>query len=347
LQLGYFKARQLFFSFSLEQVEEDVRFIRARYFSDILLTDLEITKVTRLKQQRLILELCGYRHCGAKERRQLDVKARQAAMIIAKPVYIFRELIHYLAKQRIVMPGYSSLQDTVSRALSHEQARLIALVQAQLKPFDVEALQQLLADTEGLYEVTQLKREPKDFSVTEIKREIARGERLSHLYWLARALLPELKISNESIKYYASLVGYYSVYRLKALNEWMVYLYLLCFAFHRYQRLHDNLIQCLIYNVRRFSDEAKAAAKERVYELRIENNQNLCKAGQVLKLFTDEEIAENTPFENVQARAFAILARPKLEYIADHIVRQVSFDETTFQWEYLDQLAGRNRSPPP
>ncbi len=75
LQLGYVKARQLFFSFSLEKVEDDVRFIRARYFSDILLTDLEITKVTRLKQQRLILELCGYRHCGAKERRQLDVKA--------------------------------------------------------------------------------------------------------------------------------------------------------------------------------------------------------------------------------------------------------------------------------
>ena len=239
------------------------------------------------------------------------------------------------------MPGYSSLQDTVSRALSREQARLIALVQAQLKPFDVEALQQLLVDTEGLYEVTQLKREPKDFSATEIKREIARGERLGHLYWLAQALLPTLKISNESIKYYASLVGYYSVYRLKALNEWMVYLYLLCFTFHRYQRLHDNLIQCLIYNVRRFSDEAKATAKERVYELRIENNQNLGKAGQVLKLFTDDEIAEETPFEHVQARAFAILARPKLEYIADHIVRQVSFDETAFQWEYIDQLAGQ------
>lgn len=111
----------------------------------------------------------------------------------------------------------------------------------------------------------------------------------------------------------------------------MVYLYLLCFAFHRYQRLHDNLIQCLIYNGRRFSDEAKLAAKDRVYELRTVNNQNLRKAGQVLKLFTDEEIAESTPFENVQARAFAILARDKLAWVADHIARHVSFDETAFQ----------------
>lgn len=198
LQLGYFKARQLFFSVSLEQVEDDVRFIRARYFPDFVLTDLDITKVTRLKQQRVILELCGYRSCSAKERRQLDAKARQAVRIFAKPVYVFRELMHYLAQQRIVMPGYSSLQDTVSRALSHEQARVIALVQAQLKPFDVEALRQLLEDSEGLYEVTQLKREPKDFSVTEIKREIARGERLGPLYWLAQALLPALKISKKA-----------------------------------------------------------------------------------------------------------------------------------------------------
>jgi hypothetical protein len=27
----------------------------------------------------------------------------------------------------------------------------------------------------------------------------------------------------------------------------VVYLYLLCFAYHRYQRLYDNLINCLIY----------------------------------------------------------------------------------------------------
>jgi hypothetical protein len=152
-------------------------------------------------------------------------------------------------------------------------------------------------------------------------------------------LLPTLDISNESVKYYASLVGYYSVHRLKQLNEWGVYLYLLCFAYHRYQRLHDNLIRCLIYNTRRFYDEAKALAKERIYELRIENNQNLRKAGRVLKLFTDEEIAENTPFETVQSRAFAILERNKLALVADQIAAHAPFDETALRWQEIDRLA--------
>ncbi len=128
----------------------------------------------------------------------------------------------------------------------------------------------------------------------------------------------------ESIKYYASLVTYYSVFRLKRFDEFLVYLYLICFVYHRYQRLHDNLLNSLIYNVRQYADEAKAAAKERVYECRTEGNENLRKAGQVLKLFTDDSIAENTPFSKVQGKAFSILERQKLAFIADHITTKLS-----------------------
>lgn len=299
LQLGYFKARHLFFILNFQEVKEDIEYIQKRYFPDVLLTDLEITKVTRLKQRRLILELCHYRSCSEQERQQLEAKAQQVAKIYGKPVYLFRELMSYLEEQRIVPPRYSYMQDMVGKTLVHEQDRLIAIVRHRLKPSDIEALRYLLEDTQGLYEITQLKREPKDFSVNEIKREIKRGDQLSHLYQLAQVSLPDLNISNESIKYYASLVSYYSVHRLTELNEWMVYIYILCCAYHRYQRLHDNLINCLIYNVRRYNDLAKAAAKERVYEQRTESNRNLQKAGQVLKLFTDDSIAENTPFQNV------------------------------------------------
>jgi hypothetical protein len=109
------------------------------------------------------------------------------------------------------------------------------------------------------------------------------------------------------------------------------------------------LINSLIYNVRGYAksnarlrlsvDEAKAAAKERVYQYRIEANQDLQKAGQVLKLFTNDIISENTPFHQVQAQAFGILDRQKLDFIADHIAKNVKFDETAFQWEHIDKLS--------
>ena len=79
LQLGYFKACHLFFRFSLVEVTEDVKYITEKYFPNFQLTDFEITKVTRLKQRRLILELCNYSFCDAEERRKLEAKARQVS----------------------------------------------------------------------------------------------------------------------------------------------------------------------------------------------------------------------------------------------------------------------------
>ena len=155
-------------------------------------------------------------------------------------------------------------------------------MQDHLKQPHINALKALLKDSQGLYEVTQLKREPKDFSLKEIKREMDRGQQIQPLYQLAQELLPKLGISNESIKYFASLVDYYSVYKLIRLDEWMVYVYLLCFVYYRYQRMNDNLINTFIYNVRRYLEEAKSVAKDQVYERYAENRQDMKRAGEVL-----------------------------------------------------------------
>ena len=339
LQLGYFKARHLFFIFSFPAIAADAQYIQARYFPKFQLTEFEPAKVTRLKQQHIILQLCNYRICTELDRQALMNKAQQAAKVCAKPIYIFRELIHYLEEQRIVAPGYSFMQDVVSQAITYEKDRLVAMVHKNLTTADTTALNRLIENVPGLYEITHLKREPKNFSLGEIKREMRRSDQIKPLYKLAQKLLPAMEISREGIKYYASLVTYYSVFRLKQLTEGTAHVYLLCFVYHRYQRAQDNLINSLIYNVRRYVEESKLVAKEKVYEYRVEGNQNLQKAGQILKLFTDDTIAENITFQAVRIRAFEILERKKLAVLAEHIATQASFDETAFQWEHVDTLA--------
>lgn len=341
LQLGYFKAKHLFFIFTFQEVQEDVNYIKEQYFQDFQLFDSEISKITRLKQQQLILKLRQYTICGEQQRQQLDIKAKQLAMLSAKPIYIFRELMKYLEQYHITIPGYSFLQDTIGQALNYEQNRLINITRHYLTACEVKDLKKLLEDSSGLYEITLLKHEPKDFSASEIKREISRGQKIRHFYNLAQSVLPNLTISNESIKHYASLVVFYSVQRLKQLNEWVVYLYILCFVYHRYRKLHDNLINCLIYKVREYSDEAKEVSKEKVYEYVLENNKNLQKAGQVLRLFTSDAIADNTPFYQVRTKAFKILERQKLESLATHITKNTKLDEVAFEWNHIDKLANQ------
>lgn len=252
LQLGYFKARLMFFVFNLAEVEEDVAYIKQRYFPGLDDIEPDIAKGTRLKQQGMILELCRYRNADAAVRRELEKRARQATTVFGKPVYVFRELMHYLAEQRVVVPGYSVMQIIVGRALMHEQRRLAGIVDEHVDLPAKAALNRLLEDTQGLHEVTLLKRDPRDFSNHEIRQETKRGEQLCELYVLSQKLLPHLNISKENVRYYASLVDYYSVYRLRRLSDSILYVYLLCFIQHRYQKLHDNLIQSLLHHVRKY-----------------------------------------------------------------------------------------------
>ena len=82
------------------------------------------------------------------------------------------------------------MQDTIGQALTHEQERLATILSTYLSPSDQDHLNQLLEDAPGLYEITQLKREPKDFSASEITREIrefSRDHKSSEQFvWLNR-----------------------------------------------------------------------------------------------------------------------------------------------------------------
>ena len=339
LQLGYFKARQQFYAFTIQDVAADANHVQQTHFPDSPSTDFGIAKGTRSKQQHVILGLFRYHLCGSAERRQLANRSQQAARISSKPIYVLRNLLQYLSEHRIVVPSYTVLQDIVGRGLTLEQERLIHIAEEHLTAADVAALRKLLTNPQRLYEITRLKREPKDFGYQEMAREIRRGEQIARLHRLAQELLPHLQISPESIKHYASLVNFYSVFRLQQLDEKLVFIYLLCFVYHRYQQLHDNLINSLLYHVRQYTDAAKQAAKEQTYEYRLEQTRDLQKAGHVLKLFTDDAIPPQTPFGQVQARAFTILDRERLDRLANDIADDIVLDETALQWEFIDGKA--------
>ncbi|MED1405515.1 Tn3 family transposase [Bacillus mycoides] len=340
LQLGYFKSKHLFFRFNLCEVEEDIQYILKVHFNGTEFSDFGfIDKKTRLNQQQLILKRFNYRLCDSQSRLDLKEQVRRAATVSGKPIFIFRELINYLTNKHIVIPGYSFMQEVVGNAITYEQQRLIMIIQTQLSETDKQHLKELLYNSSGLYEITRIKHEPKDFSMNEIKREIECGKGIHSLFQLANTILPKLKISNESIKYYASLVEYYSVYKLKRFDESLIYIYLLCFIFHRYQRMNDNLINSFIYKMRKYNDDILSFAKDQVYIYYTENQGNFKKVGEVLQVIVDENISDNTAFKDIQERVFSILDRPKLTELANQILDNTKIDEKAFRWEHVDILA--------
>ena len=187
LQLGYFKAQKQFFVFGLQEVSDDVVYILHRYFPDIeKLPTVNISKPTRLAQQAQILQLYNYQMCSRDWKRKLQEKASELVAIYTKPVYIFKEFVNFLEHNRVVLQGYSFIQEEgIGRAITDERKRLEKAVAKGIPEEQRTRLDNLLTAGESLYQLTLLKHEPKDFSYQEVQKEVEKRTVLTNLYQLA------------------------------------------------------------------------------------------------------------------------------------------------------------------
>lgn len=315
LQLGYFKAKRQFFLHTQEEVRDDLQYILEQHFPGRDLANVTTPfRHTRLHQQRRILHLYDYRLCDAVAREELEQKARRYARLSTQPLYLLREMLQQLAVQRIVAPAYTVLQDMVGRVITGELGRVTQLLETALTPDLRQGINALLEAEEGLYRIRTVKREPRDFSYKQLHQEVGRRKVFEPLAAFAKTFLATAGISQESgkyytalVKYYAALVKYYTVYKLQRLPPPAARLYLLCFAFYRFRQINDNLIEAFLHWVDHYEEMAKLASEQAMRQGLSEAEENLRAAGQVLTLFVDPSIPADTPFAQVQAKAFALL----------------------------------------
>ena len=261
LQIGYFKAKQAFFQFSLDEVSpEDVEFLLSRYFPGQVLTNAPLHTSEYYVQRKRIAELHGFRMWSDTDLPTLRDKARLLARTDVTPTFLLAELMVFLIGQRILRPGYSTLQTIIRDALSTERARLEKLVEGAVTEAMRETLQQLLVRENTLSDLAALKQDAKSFRYRQLGLERPKRRTLAPVYTVAKALLPTLGLSQLNISYYASLANFYTVYDLRRLKPGQTYLYLLCYAGKRYRELTDNVVEAFGYHTRQLEHETKAVA---------------------------------------------------------------------------------------
>ena len=340
LTLGYFKSRRMFYSYTLEDVSTDISYILANHFPEHPVVCIRILgKTTRVQLQNLVCQYLNYQRYDSVVAEQLAELTARVVKRSAKPVFILRTLLSHLAKKQVITPAYSTFQDLIGRCLSDERKRVCKQLEANLEPAVKEELTNLLSDESGgMHWITQLKKAPKDFSYTEIVRESDRVRQLCPLYEFSCQWLPSLNISNESIRYYAALVEYYSVYKLRRFDPLIAYFYLLCYAYHRTHVINDNLIEAFICNVRQYEEAAKQFARNMVYKRKSQANEDIKVTGEILNFFLSPDIADNVSFGEIRTKAFQLLNREKMEIVTTFIGVS-GFDEEEFHWQHLDTLS--------
>ena len=133
LQISYFKAKQAFFRFSLQDVPpEDITFMMQRYFPAMAPVSRPLPMKEYYIQRNEIAALFGYRLWLETDRPALLEKATQLARRDVTPTFILTELIVFLNIRKIVRPGYTTLQTIIGDALTSERRRLEQLIDETL-----------------------------------------------------------------------------------------------------------------------------------------------------------------------------------------------------------------------
>lgn len=340
LQLAYFKLKQQFFIFNLNEVVEDVKYLQQVYFKqkDLPLEGI-ISKPIRLDQQQVILELMKYRAVDKDIRKLLFERACQLATISASPVLIFRDLLGWVEQKRIVLPKYTIMQrGIISKALTLERQRLEALITQFLSKEHAMLIDELITEKiEHHYGLTWIQQEAPNFNPHSIRKEIGRKQLLEPLYKIAQPLLQKLNIANENINYYASLANHYTIGELRQFKGGMHYLFILSYIYHRYQICNDVLAEAFNYYVRKYEVEAKQIVQEYFSKYHLEANKQLNKIPVILALFLDDSIPYDTPFGEVKKQVLELLNREKILLLTDYI--EVNHeDETELRWQHYEQI---------
>ncbi len=80
---------------------------------------------------------------------------------------------------------------------------------------------------------------------------------------------------------------------------------------------------------------ASTSAKLRIAEELEIIREKLAYAGNILQLFVDETVSDDTQFGDIRQNAFAIISKDEIQLISKHLNKN-NFDKTHYEWLYID-----------
>jgi hypothetical protein len=261
--LVFFKIRRTLVNFTYQDVTAERQHVMERYFPHKPSPKSLPGKYTKIRIENKVLELCGYQRLTSDIKEKTTKELCGLASRHPRQRQLCKELLNAFVKHRVSIPGYTTLQDIVRHVWNTENKRLIHSYLRHTRKDQRKAVLSLLDKTNDSYRIISIKQDMKGFNTHELWRELEKQERLKPLFDIARSVLPQIGLPTTTIFYYATLIQYYDGSGLKQLNKNAIGLYLLCYAFTRYQALNDNLLDAFKKKTLEYKKKAVEYAKNK------------------------------------------------------------------------------------
>jgi len=330
LQLGYFKASQKIFAFTFDEVRDDVDYILAKYYK-IGGSDFKITRQSLSQQKKVILNLFEYQDWSSVQAPLVEAHLCELLRYYPKGHNTFRQLMVYLENKKILLPTYRTLQDLFTRAFSTEKERLDKLILSMPKG-QHEKLSDLIKREDGITKLNIIRSDQKNFRYIPIKEEAAKAYEIAELYKFAKEFIPTLQLSKNAIRYYADLAEQYAASRLRQLNKPQQWLQALCFVYHRYQQIMDNLITSFMFHIRAILADAKKYADKALAEYNANLVIDIPKLAKFVGWFPNRKYGLD--HEELNRDAYKILPEKQFPIIAEYLSGGCVFDKNAAKRDF-------------
>ena len=277
---GYFKARRKFFARQFHQA--DIEFVAQQIGfnpGDVRLKTYGYETCAR--HQRLILHHFG---CSAFDAAARTFAAIEIALMVRvqfRPKLVLLEIIDLLITKKITLPSYALLADLIVSAINHYQQELSQIINHCLTEKQRNKLDSLLerttdkntADEIWRYPLTLLKKPFQSTQPSKIKINLTDLETLLALYLDLKPVVDKLALRYECIRHYAQLVIKSQIPQVSRRAAKDRYLYLIAFIVYQTFKLHDTLIDTLLFSVQSAINIADKEHKESYYQDREQREQ--------------------------------------------------------------------------
>ena len=146
--------------------------------------------------------------------------------------------------------------------------------------------------------------------------------------------------------YYASLVEHYTVQSLTRIHADQTCLWLLCFIYHRCQRMLDNLATMFIYTANQYSVDVKKQAETLLLIHSLSPDEQKKALAKLIRVYTDKTINENQSFKTIKNFVYSTILPPdRIERVANEPDSQEEqkIVQTQFTWQAVDEYADTYR----
>ncbi|MFT6286530.1 MAG: TnpA family transposase [Alcanivorax sp.] len=333
--LGYFKAKPVVLRPGFHSVKTDLQYVAQKVFPGAGHRPFNLSQKENVRIYHRIFELCNYQRWNPNlHEKELIFYLDTQAKLWSEPRCLFDAAVEYLSNQRVVLPGYSTLQKLIGQAIINNQNDLINCLNESLSDLAKQAIDTILVG-EGDLSLRQLRQSARNFTRAELEKELDVHRHIAQWMPEVSAALNALAVSQKNQQHFAERVDYYGLkIRRQSIDNQR--LYLLCYLQQRWQQAQERIADGLVYHVRHTKQKARQYAHESVAKDWRRAEKNVIKAADVLRLFIDEPQDGQQLFGTVRQSAFDIISKTDLESVCLFLNDQKrSLDEVT--WQYYEQ----------